>query len=138
MDDVMKSALDLVERSRCVMVGSQGPDGYPNIKAMFNAEHEGLATFLLSTNTSSRRVMQFRDDSHACLYFVDPERVCGLMLIGDMDVLEDLESKQRLWQEGCERYYPQGVTDPDYCVLRFTARSANWYHGLKNTTFAIE
>jgi general stress protein 26 len=44
----------LVERSRFVMIGSIGEQGYPNIKAMFRLEHEGLTRFLVSTNTSSK------------------------------------------------------------------------------------
>ena len=35
-------------------------------------------------------------------------------------------------------YYPEGVDDPDYCVLKFTAEKGNYYHGLKNTDFIIE
>ena len=31
------------------------------------------------------------------------------------------EAKQMIWLEGDTMYYPQGVTDPDYCVLKFTA-----------------
>ena len=45
----------------------------------------------------------------------------GVMLIGTMEVLEDSQSKEMIWQEGDTMYYPEGVTDPDYCVLRFTA-----------------
>jgi general stress protein 26 len=42
-----------------------------------------------------------------------------------------------MWREGCEKYYPLGVTDPDYSVLRFTARWGNYYHGLANVTFEV-
>lgn len=42
------------------------------------------------------------------------------MLLGTMEVLEDAESKQMIWHEGNTMYYPKGVTDPDYCVVKFT------------------
>ena len=38
-----------------------------------------------------------------------------------MEVLEDSQSKEMIWQEGDTYVLPGGVTDPDYCVLRFTA-----------------
>ena len=38
------------------------------------------------------------------------------MLRGMMDVLTDSASKEMIWQEGDTMYYPEGVTDPDYCV----------------------
>ncbi|MGC9393386.1 MAG: pyridoxamine 5'-phosphate oxidase family protein, partial [Anaerolineae bacterium] len=112
--------------------------GFPNIKAMLKMENEGLKTVWLSTNTSSRRVAQLFRDPKACLYFVDMEGWMGLMLVGEMEVLQDAASRQRLWRDGFERYYPQGVDDPDYTVLRFTARWGNYYHALANVTFAIE
>ncbi len=41
--------------------------------------------------------------------------------MGTVEVLETAEAKERIWREGDTMYYPEGVTDPDYCVLRFTA-----------------
>ena len=59
------------------------------------------------------------------------------MLVGEIEVLQDAEVRQRLWHSGDERYYPLGVTDPDYSVLHFTARWGNYYHTLSNVSFAI-
>ena len=133
--EVIARALALVERSRSVLVGSVDGDGYPNIKGMFNLKHDGLRTFLFSTNTSSKRVSQFVENPQACLYFVDLERIEGLQLTGKMEALQDPELKQLLWFDGCEKYYPLGVTDPDYTVLRFTAERGNYYHRLVKVDF---
>lgn len=137
-ETAIQEALSLADRSGIVMLGTNGDDGIPNIKAMIKMENEGLKTVWLSTNTSSRRVGQLRRDPRACFYFVDMEKWMGLMLVGEVEVLQDPESRQRLWREGYERYYPLGVNDPDYTVLRFTARWGNYYHGLANVTFDIE
>lgn len=60
------------------------------------------------------------------------------MLTGTMEVLEDSESKETIWQEGDTMYYPLGVIDPDYCVLRFTAESGRYYSNFKSENFEIE
>jgi general stress protein 26 len=134
--DARRKALALVERSGIALVGSNGDDGYPQIKALLKMETEGLKTVWFSTNTSSRRVAQFRSDPRACVYFVDFSDWMGLMLVGEMEVLSDPESRRRLWRDGYEQYYPLGVSDPDYTVLRFKAASANYYHQLDNLDFA--
>ncbi len=133
----MEKALALVGRSQIAMLGSNGDDGYPNIKAMINMQHQGLKEVWFSTNTSSRRVGQLLQDPRACVYYVDFDQWMGLMLVGTIEVLDDMESRQRLWRPGFERYYPQGVTDPDYSVLRFTAQWGNFYHALSNVTFEV-
>ena len=135
--EAIEKALALVGRSEIAMLGTNGDDGYPNIKAMINVEHHGLKEVWFSTNTSSRRVSQLLQDSKACVYYVDFDQWMGLMLVGSVEVLQDMESKERLWREGFEKYYPQGVTDPDYSVLRFTADWGNLYHALSNVTFEV-
>jgi general stress protein 26 len=120
------------------MLGTNGDGGYSNIKAMIKAENQGLRTIWFSTNTSSKRVAQLRRDPRASVYFVDMQNWMGVMLVGNMELLQDMESRQRLWSPGCERYYPLGMTDPDYTVLRFTAQWGNYYHALENVTFEIE
>lgn len=80
-----------------------------------------------STNTSSQSVERYRANNKASVYFYDAATFQGVMLRGKIEICEDAASKQSLWQEGDEMYYPQGVTDPDYCVLRFTAENARFY-----------
>jgi general stress protein 26 len=135
--EAIGKALALVSRSEIAMLGTNGDDGYPNIKAMINMEHQGLKEVWFSTNTSSRRVGQLLRDPRACVYYVDFERWMGLMLVGTVEVLQDVESKERLWRAGFEKYYPLGVTDPDYSVLHFTAEWGNFYHALSNVTFEV-
>lgn len=134
----MQQSLELVNKSTIAMVGSINDEGYPNIKAMINAYHEGLKYIWFSTNTSSRRIKQFIREPKTCVYFVDLNIWKGLMLVGHIEILQDLESRQRLWHQGDEKYYSQGVNDPDYSVLRFTAQWGNYYHALENVNFDIE
>lgn len=136
-EEAIREALALADRSGIAMVGTNGDNGYPNIKAMIKMENEGLNRIWFSTNTSSKRVGQLVQNSKVCVYFVDFEQWKGLMLVGDVEVLQDMESRQRLWREGFEKYYPLGVTDPDYSVLRFTAQWGNYYHALSNVTFEL-
>lgn len=42
-----------------------------------------------------------------------------------------------IWQPGDTMYYSKGVTDPDYCVLRFTAREGRFYSKFKSENFEI-
>lgn len=60
------------------------------------------------------------------------------MFCGMMEVLEDEAIKKQLWQAGDSIYYPKGVTDPDYCVLKFTARNGRYYRNLKTESFSFD
>lgn len=135
--EAIEKALALVNRSTIAMFGTSSVEGYPNIRAMIKMENEGLRRIWFSTNTSSKKVAQLKKNPKSCVYFVDFDEWMGVILIGTINIVQDPESKQRLWREGFEKYYPSGVNDPDYSVLLFTAQWGNYYHNLVQTTFKI-
>lgn len=59
------------------------------------------------------------------------------MLVGEMEVLHDQSSKDMIWRDGDELYYPGGVMDPDYCVLRFSAQRIRVYQNFKSEDLAV-
>ena len=139
MKDVQKTIGNLIDRQGTAFIGSVSAEGFPNVKAMLAPRKRiGLKTMYFTSNTSSMRAAQYRNDSKACVYFCDRRFFRGVMLTGTMEVLEDSESREMIWQEGDTMYYPLGVTDPDYCVLRFTAESGRYYSNFKSEDFSIE
>lgn len=135
---VKKEIISLRKNSKTAFISSVDENGCPTIKAMLVLEKESMNTYYFSTNFSSRRVKQFLTNPKAAVYFCDAKRFKGLMLQGTMEVLTDREHKEMLWRYGFEIYYPKGVNDEDYCVLRFTAEKGNYYHGLRNINFEIQ
>ena len=134
----MERLMELVEKSKIAMVGSIDSENFPNIKAMMNLKSEGLKKLWFSTNTSTRRVEDFKNNSKACVYYVDEDEFKGLMLVGTIEVTQDDDLRKMLWSDGCEVYYPLGINDPDYSVFCFTAVKGNFYQGLKNVDFEID
>ncbi|MFD0717216.1 pyridoxamine 5'-phosphate oxidase family protein [Paenibacillus sp. GCM10027626] len=137
LESAIANSLSLLQRSTISMVGSNDSDGYPHIKGMYKIEAEGLKTIWFSTNTSSSRVSQFTLNPKASVYHFDSERVEGLLLIGQIEIMSDAKTKNRFWKNGWEVYYPLGADDPDYCMLKFTAHRGNYYHRLKNISFGL-
>lgn len=139
MRDVQKTIGNLIDKQGVAFIASIAEDGFPNMKAMLPPrKREEIKVFYFTTNTSSMRVAQYRKNPNACIYFCDKRFFRGVMLIGTMEVLEDERSKQMIWREGDTMYYPQGVTDPDYCVLRFVAHSGRYYANFHSESFEIE
>ncbi len=129
-----------IGRQKVSIVASIDEAGFPNLKAMLKPrKHVGLKEFYFSTNTSSMRVRQYQSNPKASIYFYHKGliRYEGVMLIGKMEVLTDQESKNSIWKRGDTMFYKGGVTDPDYCVLKFTAERGRYYCDLKTESFEI-
>lgn len=138
MRDPEQTIGNLIDKQGVAFIGSVDESGFPNIKAMLPPrKREGIRQIYFTTNTSSMRVSQYRRDPKSCVYFCDRRFFRGVMLRGTMEVLEDSDSKEMIWQEGDTMYYPLGVTDPDYCVLRFNAVDGRFYSNFKSEDFEI-
>ena len=113
-------------------------DGFPVTRAMLKPrERNGLREFFFTTNTSSEKVNALRSTPKASVYFVDRRFFRGVSLAGTAEILEDAATKARIWRDGDEQYYSQGVTDPDYCVIKVTVRKGRYYSNFKSTDFAV-
>ncbi len=129
----------LIDKQGVSFISSVDAEGYPNTKAMLQPrKREGIKYIYFSTNTSSMRVEQYRENPKSCVYFYDKRFFRGVMLRGMIEVFEDKESKEMIWREGDTMYYPKGVTDPDYCVLKFTAQTGRYYSNFKSEDFIVE
>ncbi len=130
---------NLIDKQKISFISSVDQDDFPNTKAMLPPrKREGIKVFYFTTNTSSMRVAQFRLNAKACIYFCDKRFFRGVMLKGTVEVLEDKESKELIWREGDSIYYPNGVTDSDYCVLRFVAQGGRYYSNFSSQDFIVE
>lgn len=139
MRDPEKTVGGMADKQKIAFLGSVDEEGFPNVKAMLQPRmREGIKVFYFTTNTSSMRVSQFSEQPKACVYFCDQRFFRGAMLRGTMEVLTDEESKRMVWREGDEMYYAKGVTDPDYCMLKFTAQSGRFYGNFKSENFEVK
>lgn len=138
MRDINQTIGNLIDNQSTAYVASVDPNGYPCVKAMFAPRKRiGIHTFYFTTNTSSLRVRQFTANPKACVYFSDKRFFRGVMLQGRMEILQDPESKTMIWKEGDTLYYKGGVTDPDYCVLKFTAVCGRYYSNFNSEDFTV-
>ena len=132
--------IEFIKKQKVSFIASVNEEGFPNIKAMLAPRKIEGNCFYFTTNTSAMRSQQFIKNPKASIYFYNKGRFKyeGVMLTGIMEVLQDAETKQEIWRTGDTMFYKQGITDPDYCVLKFTAIKGRHYCDLKTESFDIE
>ena len=132
--------IKFIQKQKTSFISAVDGNGFPNIKAMFAPRKIDGNCFYFTTNTSSMRSQQFMKNPKASIYFYNRGRFKyeGIMLTGTMEVLQDDDIKQEIWRTGDTIFYRQGVTDPDYCVLKFTAIEGRHYCDLKTESFHVE
>ena len=151
MEEVKKSALKLISESKAAYLTTIDSYGFPITRAMFNLRNneqfpefldffknlEDIFTIYISTNTSSTKVEHLRNNPLMAVYFCNADNFQGFMLGGSAEFVDDIELKKTIWLDWWTRYYPKGVEDPDYTLLRLKPKTARYYYKLKQVNFAL-
>ncbi len=133
-----REIFDFISKQRTSIISSVGEDGYPATRALIQPVFIDGNEIYFATYTSSRKVRQYRNDPKACVYFYSKgQSFQGVEIKGDMQVLTDQPTKSQFWKPFFSRFYKKGVTDPDYCILKFTGFEAQWFSNFKTETVKL-
>lgn len=130
---------EMMKKAKTAFLSSVDGEGYPVTRAMLAPRKFDGNDIYFSTNTSSKKVAQFRENPKACVYFYERGRFKyqGITIRGTVEVCTDQPTKDEIWRFGDKLFYKQGVTDPDYAVLRFTGFEAEYYCDFKVETILL-
>ncbi len=137
MNNLNKIIEDLVDRQEVCFLSFVDGSGFPTTRAMLNPrKRQGIKEFYLTTNSNSQKVQAFLNNSKAGLYFYDRATYRGVAFIGMVEVLHDQAIKDEIWRDMDTIFY-ESNTDPDYCVLKFTAQAARYYQDYTSTDIEL-
>ena len=122
-------------KKKLAFVGSVG-DSKPFIKCMLVSKREGNI-FYFDSNNGSVRTAQWKENPNACVYFYEKPIYRGVMLSGTIEIINDMELKKSHWKPMMKSVYKGGVTDPDYCILKFTAHKGRYYCLYESEDFTL-
>jgi general stress protein 26 len=139
--ELKQVCLNLMETANAVYLSTFGEDGFPYMRMMSNLrnkeENPACAKLLESdkkdfvvyfaTGTSSVKMQQIQVNPKISAYFCNPQELQTLMLAGEVEVVEDMEFKRKLWQDGWEMHWPKGAEDPELTVLKLSPTFARGY-----------
>ena len=148
---VINLSLKLMAVSDVAYVSMIDSDGFPETRALFNLrnvkKYPGLkelfqqynSDFLtyFTTNMSSPKIERIQENPKVCVYYCKPDEWRGLMIAGFMKIVNDKYIKNALWQNNWTIYYPGGVEDPDYAILKLRPIFLKGYNQLQQYTMNL-
>ncbi len=151
INQVKKESLKLMEESKAAYLTTIDSNGAPITRAMLNLRNkeqfpeyssffnkqENKFLIYISTNTSSSKVTHIEQNPTINVYFCDPDDFKGVMLGGKAEVVADKKLKYEIWRDWWTRYYPEGVDDPDYTLLRLNPKNLRYYYRLNQVNLEL-
>ena len=145
-EELKNVSINLMDSAEAAFLTTIDENGYPNTRAMLNLrnkeqylslvnlfkQHQEDMLIYFTTNTSSDKVKQIRENPVVSVYYCIPKQFHGLMLAGNIEIVDNNSIKKRLWQDGWEMYYPKGYNDADHTILRLAPMFAKgWYNSAR-------
>ena len=136
MDSKMyEKANKLIKKAANVHLGVVNENGYPVVMAMSLINPENISEIYLSTTIDSNKAKSLQKNNKASICYSTRED--NITLVGEAQILTDQETKRKCWQNWFVEVYPGGETDPSYCIIKFTAKSASLYIGGNASIFEM-
>lgn len=147
MNEYVHEALDVMSKAVTAEFSTINSGGYPVTRAMLNLRNAknfpGLSPFMsgtsdvyLTTNTFLPKVNEIISMPKCSAYYFLPDEFRGVLLYGNAEIVQDQKTKESIWQKGWEMYYPGGVADPDYTVIKICPAAVKGYKQL--THYSID
>ena len=124
MKEIEEKAAQMVATAQVITVASVDENGYPRPVAMVKIKDEEGAIYV-STGTSSAKTAHFKANPKAGVSIVEGGN--SIVYTGEMEVVTDETVKRSLWGDWMLNHFPGGKEDPEYCVLKFTPKSATYW-----------
>lgn len=142
---IINTSLNIIKQANICVLTTIDKNGFPNSRGMLNLSNANQYPEIVpiieknkdelivyfTTNTSSTKFKQINNCSKVSAYYSLPESWKGVMLQGDIEIVTDDEIKESIWQKDWNMYYPKGIKDPDYTVLRLNPSYIKIYNQFK-------
>ena len=137
MEDLPAAIAKMIDRQDVCFLSFIKADGFPTTRTMLNPrKRQGIKEFYLTTNTKSQKVQSLLQNPKAGLYFYDRPLYRGVAFTGTVEVMSDQSIKNEVWRDMDTIFY-ENNTDPDFCVLKFTAEAARYYQDYHSTNLSL-
>lgn len=127
-NELLKKTENFIKDEDTAVLSSIDENGYPRTAAMSSIKTEGIKTIWFSTGTNSHKAKNLKRNCKAsvCYYATGS----NITLIGEVAIVEDMDIKKQLWVDWFIEHFPLGVTDPNYCILKFETKYIQvWLEG---------
>jgi len=117
-------------------IGVIDENGCPSVSAVSTIKPDGIFTVYFATGISANKSKRLLRDERASVCY----RLNGnnITLVGVAKILSDQETKSRFWEDRLVEHFPGGETDPNYCIIKFTAKRASLWIDYESAEFLID
>jgi len=125
---LLDKANELIKSFEYASFGVIDENGYPSASAIILCNPKNISGLYFITTMDSNKAKRLQGNNRASINCYTTDN--NLTLVGEAEIITDQEAKNEHWNKWIEQgvdIYADGVTDPNYCFIRFiTKRVSLW------------
>ena len=139
MNEKIKSIIEIIKSCDDVQLCTNRSDGFPETRHVMNGMNQNITSLDLHflTMKSSPKFQQLKDNDKCCVYYFNPNNRYAVRLFGQMENIDDLNTKNKYWLEKYSRFGFSGPDDMNFALLHFIPEIYKFYIGDKLYTGKI-
>ena len=134
--NMFEKARQMISKCDAAYLGVIDENGYPSVSTVSNLKPNGIFEAYFAGGMGGNKAKRLLKDSRASVCFRTGSD--NITLVGHAEILTDQPTKTRLWEDWFISHFPLGKTDPNYCIIKFTAKRASLWVGYESAEFTID
>jgi len=132
---LVESANEMIKTCANACIGVIDENGSPSVSAISLCNPETISELYFTTTLDSNKAKRLQKDNRASICYFSAMN--NITLVGETEIFTDQETKDKYWQAWFAEVYPGGVTDPNYCVIKFTTKRVSLWIGEDGGEFPL-
>lgn len=149
MDNLIRNEiLDLIDRTKSLIISAINEEGTPIIKGVTKVGNDELSALYFCTSAESIFYKYYIQNPKTSVYLFDDdpntpypsadEKYYSVSLIGKMSTVTERETKQRFLSDYLAAFFPDGIDDKNYNLIRFSIESGKYYRGVTDKFLVLD
>jgi len=135
---LFEKANEIIRTFAYASFGVIDENGYPSVSAVSLQKPEHISELYFTTTLDSNKVKRLQHNKKASINCYTSMN--NISLIGEAEIFSDQETKNKHWQDWVDcgaDIYPDGVSDPNYCLVRFTTKRVTLWIDNEGAEFTL-
>jgi len=124
---IIEKANRVIKTCDAAYLGVIDENGCPSVSTVSPLRPESIHEAYFGTSPDANKTQRLLKDKRASVCY--HKGGDNITLVGEAEVLTDQATKSRVWESWFIEHFPGGETDPNYCVIKFTAQRASLWVG---------
>ena len=119
-NELISKAEAVMKKAGTAVIALIDENEFPRASTISCLKTEGIKYAWFATGISTGKAKCIKVSNKAGLCFCDGSN--NVTLMGTVEILTEHEIKNEMWVDSFINHFPGGVTDPEYCILKFSTQ----------------